>query len=538
MQRHRKKLWYLAQQGSLQHPPPPTSEAGPQPTSEAGTSKLRSTDFPDHVPVLNVLLEDFKRLYEGPDPSPKLINNVQSKLHRIRQFIGWMSHGKKNLGHLTFMADLPNIRGWVKSLRNNKMTLSTTLHYLKNVRQFIVFMEETPPSTSRLGKTQLKLIKREITVSIMAWKRPVVLHQMRVKGQKDAIMHTIKELHECRRLALVAIPKLFSRLEKQHTSMAQGNLFGYVTAYLASLYGHRLGVFLNMTDVQVSQAVHGPEKDDYLIKVEEHKTNESFGTAKLLLTDKEYGWLIDLIQLKTKLAKGKPMSKYVFFNTTFSQDRNLTKYLQRAWLEMQLRGIPTFTSLRSAIATFARDRHGEDSQERKSMARLMCHDTATSDKFYTMDLTIAQARKGRLLFEEAQKEEVESGKKKHESPPPQSEESEKDGEESVTGTKKKRKKKHHERPPPQSEESEKDGEETDGEETAEDEESQEATPEGEATTEIATTTSDKKSTPSVTRSRAKKRCRVLLSPLKQSPHKLSNRIGVRRSRKGATRRKL
>ncbi|KAK1875453.1 Upstream activation factor subunit spp27 [Dissostichus eleginoides] len=222
---------------------------------------------------------------------------------------------------------------------------------------------------------------------------------MRVKGKKDATIHSIKELQECRRLALVAIPKLLSRLEEQHTTTDQCNLFGYVAAYLASLYGHRLGVFLNMTDVQVSQAVHGPEKNDYLLKMEDHKTNESFGTAKMLLSDQEYGWLMDIIHLKT------------------NPDKNLTKYVKRVWSEMHLEGEATFTSLRSAVATFARDRHGEDSQDRKSMARLMCHDTATSDKFYTMDLTMEQARKGRLLFEEAQKE----------------------GEESVTGTNKRKK---------------------------------------------------------------------------------------------------
>ncbi|KAJ4938713.1 hypothetical protein JOQ06_003322 [Pogonophryne albipinna] len=29
-----------------------------------------STGFPDHVAALNVLLEDFRKLQEGPDPSP------------------------------------------------------------------------------------------------------------------------------------------------------------------------------------------------------------------------------------------------------------------------------------------------------------------------------------------------------------------------------------------------------------------------------------------------------------------------------------
>ncbi|KAJ4919447.1 hypothetical protein JOQ06_022221 [Pogonophryne albipinna] len=349
--------------GSLQRhrKPPQTSEAGPSSPS------FRSTKFPDHVAVLNILLEDFKELQEGPEPAPKLINNIQSKLHRIRQFVGWMSHGKTDLGKLEFLGDLDILRGWVKSLRTNNMSLTTTLHYLKNVRQFVVFIQETAPPSSRLSKRDLTRVVRELKASIKSWMRPVVLHQMRVKGKKDATMHSIKELQECRRLAL------------RHTTLDQSNLFGYVTPYLASLYGHRLGVFLNMTDEQVSQAVYGPEGNDYLIKVEDHKTNESFGTAKLLLSYQEYSW-------------------------------NLTKYVKRAWSDMQLRGEATFTSLRSAVATFARDRHGEDSQERKTMVRLMCHDTATSDKFYTMDLTMEQARRGAGVAEEEEDEEEEENK--------------------------------------------------------------------------------------------------------------------------------
>ncbi|KAI4788141.1 hypothetical protein KUCAC02_036045, partial [Chaenocephalus aceratus] len=327
LQRHRK-------------PPPQTSEAGPSSPS------FRPTTFPDHVAVLNILLEDFKELQEGLEPAPKLINNVQSKLHRIRQFVGWMSHGNTNLGKLLFLGNMGRLRGWVKSLRTNMI------------------------------KTNLRRVVRELKASIKSWVRPVVLHQIRVKGKKDATMHSMKELQECRRLALVAIPKLLSQLEKHHTYLDQCSLFGYVTAYLASLYGHRLGVFLNLTDEQVSQAVYEPEGNDYLIK--DHKTNESFGTAKLLLSDKEYGWFLAIIRLKRKWAIGVKISKYVFHNTTFSSEKNLTKYLKRVWSDMKLRGEATFSSLRSAVATFARDRHGKHSQERKTLARLMCHDTATT----------------------------------------------------------------------------------------------------------------------------------------------------------------
>ncbi|KAK1875454.1 putative mannose-6-phosphate isomerase GmuF [Dissostichus eleginoides] len=127
---------------------------------------------------------------------------------------------------------------------------------------------------------------------------------MSVKGRKDAVMHTVAELQQCRRLALLAIPKLLSKLEHQHSNSSLWKLQGYVAAYLASLYGHRLGVFINMMDLQVSEAVHG-DKDDYLLKMTHHKTNEAFGTAKMLLKKEEYGWLLKLIALKTKYASTK-----------------------------------------------------------------------------------------------------------------------------------------------------------------------------------------------------------------------------------------
>ncbi|KAK1875421.1 Acylsugar acyltransferase 3 [Dissostichus eleginoides] len=133
-----------------------------------------------------------------------------------------------------------------------------------------------------------------------------------------------------------------------------------------------------------------------------HKTNEAFGTAKMLLEKEEYGWLLKLIALKTKCASTKELSKFVFFNTTFGRNRNLTKHLQMVWSEMQLRGEVNFITLRTAVATFARDRYGEDSVQRKSMAKLMCHDTATADRHYAVDLSVEQSRNGRLLFEQAQ----------------------------------------------------------------------------------------------------------------------------------------
>ncbi|KAK5891514.1 hypothetical protein CgunFtcFv8_018758 [Champsocephalus gunnari] len=428
---------------------------------------------------------DFKELQEGLEPAPKLINNVQLKLHRIRQFVGWMSHGNTNLGKLLFLGNMGRLRGWVKSLRTNMI------------------------------KTNLRRVVRELKASIKSWVRPVVLHQMRVKGKKDATMHSMKELQDCRRLALVAIPKLLSQLEKHHTYLDQCSLFGYVTAYLASLYGHRLGVFLNLTDEQVSQAVYEPEGNDYLIQVEDHKTNESFGTAKLLLSDKEYDWFLAIICLKRKWAIGVKISKYVFHNTTFSQGKEPDKIREARLVGHEVEGRSDLHQSEERGGDLCQRQTRETLPGAETLARLMCHDTATSDKFYTMDLTMEQARRGRLLFEQAQKE----------------------GEESVTGTKK--------------EEEVEEGEEDQDEEMQEEEEG-DSDKEEEETAEVATS-SKNKCTPRVTRSRAQKGCRVMLFPLKMSPQKplkmspqkplrmspqkLTQIIRVRRNRMAERRRK-
>nr|XP_055062898.1 basic salivary proline-rich protein 1-like [Misgurnus anguillicaudatus] len=66
---------------------------------------------------------------------------------------------------------------------------------------------------------------------------------------------------------------------------------------------------------------------------------------------------------------------------------------------MGLPGKPTFTDIRTSIATHARNTHNSDN--RQKVAKFMCHDTSTADKFYAMNLSSKQAVEHRRLFEEA-----------------------------------------------------------------------------------------------------------------------------------------
>jgi len=72
----------------------------------------------------------------------------------------------------------------------------------------------------------------------------------------------------------------------------------------------------------------------------------------MLLNSEKYGWLLSIIQMKRTLPAGTGSSPYLFFSNTTSPTSQLTRNLQLAWADMKLRGGATFTSLRTAVATF------------------------------------------------------------------------------------------------------------------------------------------------------------------------------------------
>ncbi|XP_055027024.2 uncharacterized protein [Misgurnus anguillicaudatus] len=352
--------------------------------------------FPEHVTCLNVLLNEYRRHQEGPEPTPKLRENVGGKIYRIKNFLSFMAKGRSKLHTLTFLNDMDRIRGWVHSLRKKVIVDTTINHYLKNVAQFIDYVVDTPTVTCRLSKKALVGVRREVRSLIRGLKRQVTVHQMAVKRSKDGRLISKQTLIRCRALAKAAIPRIFDQLVRDFSQKTQFLLYGYLTAYLGSIYGHRCGVYQNLTIKEVEEAVHSGEV--FLINVNTHKTNQAFGPAQLALVKEEYGWFKRLLSIKDKLVGGTE-AVFFFYTSKKNPCKNLNKYLQMAWKEMGLTGTPTFTDLRSAIATHARNSHGADS--RLKISKFMCHNTSTADKFYAVNLNCSQAMDHRRLFEAA-----------------------------------------------------------------------------------------------------------------------------------------
>ncbi|MEQ2183565.1 hypothetical protein GOODEAATRI_033965 [Goodea atripinnis] len=153
-----------------------------------------------------------------------------------------------------------------------------------------------------------------------------------------------------------------------------------------------------MTIQQVNDARKnsGPDASGFVINIAEHKTNKAFGYAQIYLDPTVFSWLERWIELRAQL---NPKSNLVFISGSKTPAKNMVKYLQLVWTEMGLPGRPTFIDIQSAVATHAKNFHPPEIRSR--LSAVMCHDTATADKFYVRHLNMEQSLEIRRLFEEA-----------------------------------------------------------------------------------------------------------------------------------------
>nr|XP_021331040.1 uncharacterized protein LOC110439393 [Danio rerio] len=314
----------------------------------------------------DLLYGEFEGYQLGSEPTARLRNNVSSKLGRIKAFLG-------------YMAALSEERGPVPRLPIGN-------------------------PAGRLSSTTLVLIRREVRALIRGIRRRVVVHEVRTKQAKESRLIPKASLVRCQRTAGRKIPALLDSLESNPSTRQQWRFYGFLTGYLTSIPGHRCGVFQNLTIQEVEEASRSPDESSYVNNITTHKTNRAFGAAQLSLNREKYSWFRRFLALRAGLPGGS-QATYFFFTSRASPCRTLNKHFQSAWVSMGLPGKPTFTDVRTAIATHAKNAHS--SEDRRKVAQFMCHDTSTSDKFYALHLGPLQAREPRRLFERALVEEEE-----------------------------------------------------------------------------------------------------------------------------------
>ncbi|TNN35406.1 hypothetical protein EYF80_054431 [Liparis tanakae] len=137
-----------------------------------------------------------------------------------------------------------------------------------------------------------------------------------------------QSLRRCQDQARLVIPELLTRMEEGSTNL-RDDFYGYLSAFICSIYGHRPGI-------------------------DQHKTNRDFGGAQIFLTLDEFSWLERWIQVRKSLG---PKNDRVFITKGDGPVKNMVRYFQMAWAQMGLPGRPTCTDIRTAVSAHARNFH-------------------------------------------------------------------------------------------------------------------------------------------------------------------------------------
>ncbi|XP_062414059.1 uncharacterized protein LOC134135276 isoform X1 [Pungitius pungitius] len=367
----------------------------PRSLSNQGERKVSSDKVDQNVPSFQSLWQ------QGSNPSVKRKENATSKVGRVRDFLAYMGAGKNKLHLWNYLDNPERIFSYAASLQPSK-TVTTAAIYLKNSSQFMKYFQQTPPKQCRLSRGQIVGVIRALDASKSNIQTPVVLHQLKVKSDKLSRLVSRETLRNCQMRAEAAIPKLLDCMERGNSTRERYAFFGHLSALLASLYGHRPGVFRNMT---VTEVLHAAEEEEceadtitdpgYVISVAEHKTNRDFGAAQIYLRAEEYSWFKKWLAVR---GKCNPTTDHFMVGDGGGPVTNLLQCMQGAWIEMGLPGRPNFMDLRTAVAAHAKNFHPED--VRRRIATFMCHDVSTADRFYTLVLNPRQAKQLRIQLEE------------------------------------------------------------------------------------------------------------------------------------------
>ncbi|KAK7149358.1 hypothetical protein R3I94_008870 [Phoxinus phoxinus] len=133
-----------------------------------------------------------------------------------------MAVGEPDLASLGFINDTARMRSWHNSLNQAKIVEPTIQMYLKNVAQFLAYVAETPPPTSRLSRTAMVGLNREIKLLIRSVRRRVVVHEVVVKQAKECHLNARATLRQCVTSTKDAIPEILASLKQ---AVEQRSLF-------------------------------------------------------------------------------------------------------------------------------------------------------------------------------------------------------------------------------------------------------------------------------------------------------------------------
>ncbi|PWA26311.1 hypothetical protein CCH79_00020453, partial [Gambusia affinis] len=170
------------------------------------------------------------------------------------QFMQYMNEGRTVISNWTFLCNIIKIYDWPERLTQQGKAVTTVKLYMVNLLEFLTYFRDTPSSTSRVPKKSLVAALRAVSTGLRKLSRHVLLRQLQVKKSKSKKLISKADLSACRRKAQKLIPQILEAFNQTPTQANMRRFYGYLSAYLASIYGHRTSVLTNMTLAELDKA--------------------------------------------------------------------------------------------------------------------------------------------------------------------------------------------------------------------------------------------------------------------------------------------
>ena len=351
-------------------------------------------------------MEDF-RLYHLPSvPDPTQSRAAWERARYAMAFVTYMADREQPPeAHLIYLACRARFTAWFTKL-HAALAPTTVANYILACVRFVKFLRAARPHGMRLTQEQMETILRRLENERDSMTTELAEHRHKVLDSKSDRVLSAADLRKFTTTARKKIPLALDVLRGDPGwGHAVNRCVGLLVAYLTTLSGLRKGCFMFMssTDVREARLAAGAEDGARVLFLGRHKTQRVYGPAKMLLSQREHGWLLTFDRLRRHMSGYSDEVETFFFNSRGKPLDKMTSHVRGAYLNICHRAGVTPTAIRTAVATLSSQRLTLEQQS--ILGRGMGHSLRTRDRFYVALEDGNELRHKRALFEKAMEPE-------------------------------------------------------------------------------------------------------------------------------------
>ena len=342
----------------------------------------------------DAILNDYATYIKGINPSVKRIDNSNTTMSRVREFLRIMSEDKSDEG-LCFLGNYMRVYEWYRTCEGRGLAPSTLKLYRSDVRSFLKYLVEFRPNGLQAKASVIRKLLLCLAKIDRDSRQSLATHMAQFRRRcRDEVL-SAAELKQFLDHSNASIPSVLSRLEVRATSSDRRRFAALMSSRLAIFNGTRRAPVTMFGESDFNEITR--ESGVYQMTVASHKTNYSFGECRIVISDEEYTWLQRFHRIRPHLSGMTPETTLFFFTCCGKPYGNLCDFVGKIFAELGIGRKVTFGTIRRSIATL--NFNLGSLTDRGTVADHMCHSLETQARYYRSHNLPHNASQARRLIE-------------------------------------------------------------------------------------------------------------------------------------------